>query len=469
MALRPFSKVVASATTVASLVLGLLPTALAGQRPLSIGTAAGYGLAALTEARTSEASLWNPALAAIFDGPMSSFTLLGLTMEPTSIGTTRALVEEGFRFSEPTAAPVSADLRDLAGKLSHGEDVRLNVQALWVGIHSRDLLITLSSQGYGTFSLPERASGIIRGEETARRRPLSAPEFEQMDEHVERHAAASILAVAKGQDLGRVPLLGRTWVGGTLKAGYVHRNSRASYQYRDETVLIPSDSLGGAAGASVDAEAGAYGLAYDEYVVRSAQVYSLDAGIVFNPRPYALLSLNLANLFQKAAIGSGAIEHRQVVVAGRDSVGRTYAFSRTQRLTREDIDAGSASRRRLIDGLARSTHFAPVATVGASVDTRMGRLMGGLTVPLETEPALFRPSLDRFSVAYQSLDSPLRPRVSYSVRFDGSVAITGGLQKGFCGDRWAVEAGWVRVPQQPDGVTIGLSWSRGGGPCGQFR
>ena len=53
-------------------------TGAAAQQPLSIGTAAGLGDAAVTEARRTDALLWNPALLGVYDGPLASYTVLAV-------------------------------------------------------------------------------------------------------------------------------------------------------------------------------------------------------------------------------------------------------------------------------------------------------------------------------------------------------------------------------------------------------
>lgn len=459
------------------LVLAFLavPGTAEAQDPPEVGSATALGLGSMTEARLSEAALWNPALAGIFDGPMSSWSILGLDLEPGDIDTNIGLYSHIPELRSFIFFPVDEELKELATEISSDGDMsgsrRIEGKVQWVGIHSRDLLISATSQAYGWVTIPERVAGIIRGEESARFDPVTEEEIGVLTREPTEYSIISTLAIAKGMDAGDLPLLGRTWLGASVKGAMVHDRVYGRFLYEDATVLIPEDTLGfGPTG--VEAEPGELGAVYDELALPGARIYSTDIGIVFHPRPYLLASVSANNIFQKVYLGDRSIEWRRLAFAGQDTLGANYGFSGAQNLTQEII----ASLREqgsdipiLADHAAATTHLSPRLRMGLSLDTEMGRFVGGYAIPLAETDGMFHRSQDKFTLAYVDPNSRWKPRASYSVREDGSIAISLGALHGFCTDRWGLSAGYVRVPRAPDSFTLGVSWGRGEAPCGRYR
>src|SRR5690606_35547939 len=123
---------------------------------------------------------------------------------------------------------------------------------------------------------------------------------------------------------------------------------------------------------------------------------------------------------------------RGIAFAGHDADGNGRAFAGASPL---DVTAEEKPWLADAEYLARATHFTPVARVGVSIETQMGRFIGGYALPLEREYALDRASLDEYSFGWQSTSHPLKPRVVYTRRIDGSSGIMTGVQRGFCTDR----------------------------------
>src|SRR5690606_4426847 len=104
---------------------------------------------------------------------------------------------------------------------------------------------------------------------------------------------------------------------------------------------------------------------------------------------------------------------RGIAFAGHDADGNGRAFAGASPL---DVTAEEKPWLADAEYLARATHFTPVARVGVSIETQMGRFIGGYALPLEREYALDRASLDEYSFGWQSTSHPLKPRVVYTRR-----------------------------------------------------
>lgn len=443
------------------------PRSLEAQQPSPSGSAAGYGLAAMTEARLSEAALWNPALAGIFDGPMSSFSLLQVGIEPGDWGRLRPFVNIGRRLVDDPVGVIDHEMGSLFEAL-RSDDALARLRAggvvQWVGLHSRDVLISLSSQASLDYRIPGVALDIVTSPEATTELPDYDP---QLLDQVSTRMLATTLAVAKGTDLGRLPQLGRTWVGLTAKATLVHEHALGGFQFVDAAILV-SDSEGRPLDPNTRVMENEIGVQYSEVALRNARIYAVDVGFVSNPWPPVLVSVAIANLLQVATLSPDPDDFysRAIGFAGRDSLGLGRAFT-----NRETLDLTAEHRPWFVDGeyLARATHFTPVIRGGLSVDTRQGRFILGAAIPLEREYSLDRRSLDEYTVAWQSLSSATRPRIAYTRRLDGTSGIMYGAQRGYCADRLAWSVGWFRRPGGEHSFNVTLGWSRGRAPCGHFR
>src|SRR5690606_20431349 len=199
--------------TTRAVVFGLLAfflfaaSPLAGQQPLPMGTGAGGGLGAMTEARLSETASWNPALAAIFDGPMTSISLLGVHIEPGSAKLAHDLTRTGWRLIGSPVSVIGDRERTLLRDWRSGDGMsrlRAGATVHWIGLHSRDLLIALASYASLNLNVPHPLLTEMIGE--------SATAIDATATREPRRSIVSVLSVAKGSDLGLLPYLGRTWV-----------------------------------------------------------------------------------------------------------------------------------------------------------------------------------------------------------------------------------------------------------------
>lgn len=447
----------------------LATTPVVAQQPLPIGTGVGAGLGAMTESRLSEAATWNPALAAIFDGPMTSMSAFGTHVEPGAMRAAYDIGRLGWRlFGEPVSVMTARDQGALLRWRSGGGVSRMRAEGAiqWLGLHSRDLLINLASYAYVDLNAPDHVLATMAGDAAGTVPAPSTQDIANAAKLESHRALASVLSIAKGSDLGLLPYLGRSWVGVTAKAAFVHDHALGRFGYADpELVIYDSDGVLLSPDAVVAPNEVA-GL-YSEVGVHGARIFGVDVGIVSNPTPPLVISLAIVNIFQKASlrIGSEDLYGRGVAFVGRDSAGNGRAFA-----VRHPLDLTESQRPWLADAefLARGTHFTPVARLGTSIDTRSGRFIGGVSVPLERQYAMDRAALDEYSFGWQFTGHPLRPRVAYTRRLDGASGVFVGVHRGFCTDRLALGAGYVERPQ---GRTLSLSasWSRGSGLCGQFR
>lgn len=447
--------------------LVFVPGTLLAQQPISTGSASAYGLGAMTEARLSEAALWNPALAGIFDGPMSSFTLLQFELEAGNPTPLYALARLGQRFGGGSVLVVDSRTRSFLGDL-RSDDVLTRLRAggviHWLGLHSRDVLISLSSRAALDFRIPVVVLDVITGPD----RMFDLPEYDpHLLEQASVRTLSTTLAVAKGSDLGRIPYLGRTWAGVTAKATLVHEHALGGFRFGDG-IAMATDSEGRPLDSSALVLNNEIGVLYNEISLRDTRVYGVDAGIVFSPWAPVLISASVANLLQVATLSPALndLYGRTIGFAGRDSLDNGRAF-----VHEGVLDLWASNRPWYTDGeyLARATHFTPIFRGAMSIDTRQGRFLIGIGFPLERAYSLDRAALDEYSVGWQSLSSPARPRLVYTRRLDGTSGVLYGTQRGYCSDRLAWSAGWFRRSWGEHTFSVSLGWSRGRAPCGQFR
>lgn len=421
---------------------------LSAQEPPSLGTATSLGLGGLTEARFAESALWNPALPAIFDGPMNSISLLNVNLEPA--GNPYTLIDTGRRLHRLRSGegPVDLDGRLVQRfRARTGSDgisrLVAGGQVQWLGLHARDLVLSLTSQGLLSSTVPDRfLAGLTEPGSPG------AEELRSLPEHGSRRYTSSTLAVAKGHDMGALPLLGRSWTGVGLKASRIHDHAHGRFGYAAASDGVEGDMP-----------------KYAEVGVRNTHAYGLDFGLVSHPAPPLLLSVAISNAYQRTARGmddESAYRDVSALMPGPDGSAMVVRGRRGV-----DADDNDAAWIEDAESLARSNHFMPSLRLGGALETAAGRVLVGHTAPLERSESIDRAGSLRYSVGFQS-NAPDRSRISFGRRFDGTRSIEVGTQRGFCEGRLAMGAGY-HFGSGPRRMSMTFSWSRGQPPCGSLR
>jgi hypothetical protein len=232
------------------------------QQPLSIGTAAGLGDAAVTEARRTDALLWNPALVGVYDGPLSSYTALVVDFDvlPSAAWTrpARALGVDGL----PGRA-------GWPGMRFGGGQTGLAAGAVqWLATQHRDFVLGLSSHHAAAGVVPGPIAQALGGESG-----LDGP----VSPDSTMRSTATVLALARGVHVGRVPLLGGFWLGATAKGWWVHEYARGSF-LSDK----PGDEV------------------YRETVIHDVPGYGLDLGLLAQPAERIRVGASVTNLVSGA-------------------------------------------------------------------------------------------------------------------------------------------------------------------------
>jgi hypothetical protein len=441
------------------------PRAASAQVPLPTGTAAGLGAAAMTEARLAEAALWNPALGGIFDGPISSVSLLGFAIDPGQPGMSESFARMGYKVHRQQVFTLDQSIRDAFASwagTSSAARFRADASIHWLGIHSRDMLLSLSSHLYEHAALPAHAARIISRDEGALFESAT-PEVTQLAAGLpSRRAASTVLAVAKAHDLGLLPVFGRAWVGATAKGALIHDHSAGFSSIAPAAALLGTEFPQHLATSRLQAEEQA--VLYRELGVENGRIYSFDVGMVAHPWRPILLSATLANIYQRASLEHGTAYERTLLFAGADGAGNTRVHRRTIAL--DELEDAESVRRAA--EVARRTHFAPAIRAGASLDLELGRLLVGGSLPLESEESIDRHAHDHYSVAFQA-HGPTNTRISYSKRHDTSSKVAFATSWGTCQSRLTVEVGYLQLQDAKSGFTVGGSWAKGNAPCGLFR
>lgn len=447
----------------ATWAFGPVGASLEAQRVPGIGGAAGYGLGGMTEARGLDAPLWNPALTGIFEGPASSWSVFGIEGELGDVyrGAELYRHRRGLQSVQSTIGPGGQD--SFAGWAGDGEVATLagSGSIQWFGAHSRDLAISLTSLLDVDINMPARAARIAAGDEVARTDPLTSSEQDRAQSLTSRGAMTTQLAVATGSDTGLQPYLGRTWVGGGLRVGYVHSHFRGATQL-DEVRELAFDDDGLPKRPDLIVEGGEIGFEHSEVAVSGGRLYSADVGAAINPWPPLFLSATLTNAIHRTSISASDVVHRQYQVAGSDSIGHPAGFWEEQQ-----VESFSGDQPWLDDAdhLVRSTAWQSKLRLGASFDLEMGRFFGGGEFSVSSGEALHGGAGDRFSGGFQ-LFHELNPRISYSRRHDGADVFRLGGEYGNCEQRYSFDVGYVAHPRASGGLSVSFSLMRGEPPCG---
>jgi hypothetical protein len=406
----------------------LLATAVPthAQQPLSVGTAAGLGGTAVTESRRSDAVTWNPALVGIYDGPFSSYSALALDVDVLPArgwaGATRAL-------GMGPATPADGE----GGRvLPRGGAAAVAGRIQWLGTQHRDLALSIATHHVVAGAVPDSIA-LVLGAGGG----VSSPA--PVDSTV--RSTATVLVLARGMHLRRLPLLGSVWFGGAAKGWWVHSYARGAFLARE-----PGEDV------------------YRETVIRDVPGYGVDLGLAAQPTERVRLGLAVANVFSGALRPERGPRVRTVsILSGAD--GRAEVTeTRGPHLSGEDDGTEEAT---LARRLWQSTAYPAVLRGGGSVETDAGAVSAALVVPLR-EGGL-RPLWDEspYSVAYAGPGS-LPIRASYAWGGEGRTW-SAGIAVGSCERRWS--AAVVRR-STPAGAVFGASASVSVGSatgCDVFR
>jgi hypothetical protein len=441
------------------------PSLAEAQRGPSVGSASGLGLGAMTEARGGESALWNPALAAIFDGPSSSWSVLSFHAEPGDFPLAHNLYKNRDAMRASSRSLLGEGTRNTFMRWAGDRDVSNltgTATVQWAGVHSQDLSVSLTSIMDLDVQLPSRALRIAGGSESARLDLISGGDMERASRLRSRGSMVTVLAVGGGHSMGVIDYLGPTWIGGAFKASHVHSNVRGSVRY-DEAAVLARAPNGGLRHPGTIIRSGEVGFEYSEVDVRSGRIYSFDAGAAFNPWGPLFVSATLANAVQWTSLNADGVVHRKFIFAGADSVGTPMAFVEEERL---ESFSGDRPWLDQAESLVAATHFMPNLRVGASLDTYTGRFFGGVALPLSSDLSIDRHSSDQFSAGFQ-LFHDLQPRISYSRRFDGSQIFEVSGTRGGCLLSYSLGVGYIARPHSPGSITLGFSRTAGQPPCGR--
>lgn len=208
---------------VAVVCLGFLPVSLFGQRPLHLGTAAGVGLGAVTEARQFDALGWNPALLGVWDGPLHSASWLAVDIGdlPTAKGLRTVSDRTGFGGTPGRFSP-------WASAFPRGDRESGDLVVRWAAVQSAGLAVSLESRVLWETG---GAKGV----------------FGDSLEAGSRRASLSVGRVGWGGYLGR-----RIWGGASVEGLWVHQTGRSEVLTEGEDLADREILLEGIPGASLD-------------------------------------------------------------------------------------------------------------------------------------------------------------------------------------------------------------------------
>lgn len=458
------------ARVAASIALVLAPAGVHAQQPLSLGSAAGFGIGAVTEARLGEAVLWNPALLAIYDGPLRAYSVGNLALGGGPWRPAKSLLDvrrDANAVEARSFAPGAAS--QLLGWVGDRDTRRASATAgiEWLSLQAPTLGITLTSSAHAAGWIPQRAAAQIAGAPSAIMFAPTAADSTSAAHHSSAYAVTT-LGIGKATDLGTLPVLGRVWAGMTAKASLVHVASEGRFSFGD-AVGMTTGSAGESMLPRAGIASGQSATRYTELSVVNPLLYGLDAGVVIQPLPSVVLGASLANALQYGTFRHSATPARltTVVIAGRDSATGTGAHI----ATREQIDTASALPAWWAgaDALAQRAHFAPVGRASASFEGDGARVVLGVALPFESRPSLDGDDIGAWSVSVVNTSSASHPRVGYTRRRDGSSVTEMAYEEGSCGLRHGMSFGVERRPDQSAVWHVGISWTRGTPPCGSFR
>ena len=143
---------------------------LSGQVGPATGSAAGYGLGAMTEARGGDAVLWNPALIGVLDGPYGSWSILSPYLEPSQASVARSLYDNRDALRGGTSRMLGESTRNTFRNWAGTSDVSSLAgrgAVHWASIHSGDIAVSLSSVLDVDVNLPSKGVLIAAGDPDA--------------------------------------------------------------------------------------------------------------------------------------------------------------------------------------------------------------------------------------------------------------------------------------------------------------
>ncbi|HEU0301440.1 MAG TPA: hypothetical protein VFR37_18420 [Longimicrobium sp.] len=224
-------------------IAALSAAPLVSQRPPSLGTAGGYGGAAVTQARRADAALWNPALVGVYDGPVRTTSLLGFDA-PAVPGS--SAFEAAARLGLLSGRAEDARVERLGGPLFwRGRSPNTAVQLRWVAVQSRDLAMTFDTRASVAVGVPE---GL------ARELGVTGVAPEVWERGGASRSLTSVLTLARGTYLGRFPTVGRLWAGAAVKGWWVHEHATGAFLSDVPDVPVFRETvLGNAGGVGLDA------------------------------------------------------------------------------------------------------------------------------------------------------------------------------------------------------------------------
>jgi hypothetical protein len=365
------------------------------QQPLSIGTAAGLGDAAVTEARRTDALRWNPALGGVYDGPLSSYTALAVDFQalPAAAWTrpARSLGLDGL----PGRA---AWLRPRFGG-SEAAFAAGSVQ--WLATQHRDFVLGLSSHHAAAGAVPGSIAQALGGDGG-----LAGP----LPPDSTMRSTASVLALARGAHVGRVPLLGTLWMGATAKGWWVHEYARGSF-------------LGDEPGEEI----------YRETAIRDVPGYGLDLGLLAQPAERIRVGASVTNLVSGAFRPRKGPRVRVVSILPGEDGEADVTETQGPFLGTEDDGTEDARRAR---ALWESFGYPVVLRLGATVESDVGSFSAAARTPVRDgglDPEL---AAGPYTLAYAGPGS-LPVHLSYAWGGEGR-ALSAGVRLGTCERRWTV-------------------------------
>lgn len=386
-------------------VLGL-PVTLTAQQPFGGGSAAGYGIAAVVEARGGLAGAWNPALA-ILGRDQSEWTMLGLNYEGES--GMRQLLETGRRLFRSTALR-EMDTKPL-GALTHEAGVLHTsgrAEVLWFAARQGSRTASLTTRGWLDAYVPGSVLDLAEGDLDALVGGVPP---------ATRHILVTELAIAQAIELGHLPALGRLWAGAGVRLRHAHRNAIAFWSDAVPGRQVHWENY--ADTLPIELRPETYVARFEEFRMGGQQAVTLDIGVLAQPAEPLIVSVALLDL--ASAARGGELRYRDrlllpegngLLVMGRDA----DLVHDTTRYVRE-MDAF----------MRRIARPMPRLRGGFSAETQYGRLFGaaegalGGGIDLDSESAL------SFTLGWAGPAVRTSPRFSWSGRLDGEHVLAGAL------------------------------------------
>jgi hypothetical protein len=386
-------------------------TGAAAQQPLSIGTAAGLGDAAVTEARRTDALLWNPALLGVYDGPLASYTVLAVDADALPARSWRGPAHTlGLDGLPPRAGWMAPGIRGTGAGVAAG-------RVQWFATQHRDFALGLSTHYQAAGSIPEPIARSLGGESRFEA-PVAADST--------LRSAVTVLAVGRGAHVGDLPLLGALWLGATAKGWWVHSYGRGAF-------------LAGEPGEDV----------YRETVIRDVPGYGLDLGILAQPVDRVRFGASVSNAISGVFRPGKGPRVRVVSILPAAGGGADVTVTQTPHLGTDDEDTEDARRARALwESLAHDA----VLRVGTTVETDVGSVAASVRTRLReggVDPAV---GDTPYTLAFAGT-AVLPLHLSYGWGGEGS-SVSAGVRLGRCERRWSVA---ITRRSAPWGTTYGMS------------